>query len=185
MGRLVLAALLLFLPAASVSAQTLKVQDILDLTKAGLGEEVLLALIEVHRPVFPIDLDTLRMLKASGVPQNVIVAMVKSGRDSQTQSVIEPQPAVAAQTSPPTPQVVVIDHEQPRGERWSREVVPVAVPVFVPTRVRSVERIRPPERAVEPVYWGFGGKLRPDAWQPTEPHRRPSKPTLPFEPQKK
>jgi hypothetical protein len=61
---------------------------------------------------------------------------------------------------------------------------PVAVPVYVgvPTR-RNVERITTtietnagPMRAripvpancvkAEPVYWGFGGKLRPDTWQP-------------------
>jgi hypothetical protein len=40
------------------------------------------------------------------------------------------------------------------------------VPLFQ-TPVAPVKR--------EPVYWGWGGKLRPDAWQPTEvsrPERR-------------
>lgn len=185
MRRLVLAALLVVLPAASLSAQTLTIRDILDLTKAGLGEEVLLALIEVHRPVFPIDPDTLKMLKASGVRQRVIVALVKSGRELPVQPVIETEPQMATGAPAPAPQVVVIDHEQTRAERRSREIVPVAVPVYVPVRVRPIERERPPVGPVEPVYWGFGGKLRPDAWQPPDPHRRPSTTLPPFEPQKK
>ena len=80
MRPLFFAFLLTFSPAA-LSAQTLTTRDIVSLTKAGLGEEVLVALIEVHRSVFPVDGDTLKMLKDAGVPQNVIVAMVRSGRD--------------------------------------------------------------------------------------------------------
>jgi hypothetical protein len=37
---------------------------------------------------------------------------------------------------------------------------------------------------VEPVYWGFGGKLRPDAWKPTAADvQKDAK--VPREPQKK
>jgi hypothetical protein len=30
---------------------------------------------------------------------------------------------------------------------------------------RELDR-RGPQKPAEPVYWGFGGKLRPDAWKP-------------------
>jgi hypothetical protein len=82
----------------------------------------------------------------------------------------------------PEPQVVVIDHEPA-----VREVM-VPVYVTVPTHGRSRRSpapatsstyetfvpfqqgppvVRPRvEEPKQPVYWGFGGKLRPDAWQP-------------------
>ena len=86
--------------------------------------------------------------------------------------VIEPEVPVPA---PPPPPVAV--------------PYPVPVPVYVPVPVVShgtgrretVEKtiqtqdgslvkahIPIPRNCVkaEPVYWGFGGKLRPDAWQP-------------------
>src|SRR5215212_833401 len=61
-------------------AEALTVRDVLELSRAGLGEEVLLALIEVDQSVFPIDSATLRSLKTAGVSERVIVAMVRSAR---------------------------------------------------------------------------------------------------------
>ena len=48
---------LTFLPAR---ADALTVRDVIELTRAGLGEEVLLALIEVDRSIFPIDAATIK-----------------------------------------------------------------------------------------------------------------------------
>ena len=157
----------------------------LELTRAGLGDEILLALIEVDGPVFPIDTETLKRLKEVGVSERVIVAMVRSGRtraDVQAPVMLsEPEPARVE------PQVVVIDHHDAPQVRE----VPVAVPVYVPYAVRSDHSDRGRDdsssddswrpdtsrndssrdgaahvKPVEPVYWSFGGKLRPDAWQP-------------------
>jgi hypothetical protein len=166
--------LLILLP---VRADALTVRDIVELTRAGLGEEVLLALIEVDRSVFPVDTATLKRLKEAGVSERVIVAMVRSARTSPPVTAqiaaVEPAPPRATE-----PQVVVIDHHDAPQVRE----VPVAFPVYVPYVVRSVhagsrdDRGRDGFRAAtshaapvkqpEPVYWGFGGKLRPDAWQP-------------------
>lgn len=182
MRRFVLALLLVMAPLSPVSAQTLSIKDIIDLTKAGLADEVLLALIEVHRPVFPIDPDTLKLLKAAGVRQPVIVAMVKSGREQPlVEAVAEPAPELTRSAPPPT--VVVVDHERAEDYRVREVAVPVAVPVYVPVRVRPRhDDDRPPTRRVEPVFWGWGGKLRPDAWKPSEKEK---KPLVPREPQKK
>jgi hypothetical protein len=169
MRRLLLAVLLTLVPA-SLSAQTLTTRDIVALNQSGLGEEVLLALIEVHRSVFPVDAETLRSLKAAGVPQKVIAAMVKSGRDYPvSEPVIEPEPAISPRVPQSQPQVVVIDHPREATSRTREVAVPVAVPVYVPVRVHP----GPPVKRVEPVFWGFGGKLRPDAWKPVETHHKP------------
>lgn len=173
--------------ALAGTAEALTIRDVIELTRAGLGDEVLLALIDVDRSIYAIDTATLKQLKKAGVSERVIVALVRSGREVR----VEP-PAPITDEPPseaPAPQVVVVDHhDHPPVERV-REV-PVAVPVYVPIFTRSRHRgvgrthdtrdestflpfqsgpplVRPVEqRKAEPVYWGFGGKLRPDAWQP-------------------
>ena len=189
MRRLFLA-LVLVLPLIPASAEAVTIRDIIELTKAGLGDNVLLALIEVDGGVFNIDNETLTGLKKAGVSEQVIVALVRSGR---TRPVEEPAPLVMTEAPEPQPQFV-----QPQTE--IREVVvpvPVAVPVFVPvgshrrgaiddraliirqptlsnpfpsTQFRvggpKLTDTPPAPRSAEPVYWGWGGKLRPDAWKP-------------------
>ena len=171
--------LLMVLPSR---ADALTVRDVIELTRAGLGDEILLALIDVDPSVFPIDTATLKHLKESGVSERVILAMVQSAR---TPPPPPPQPAaLLAEPAPaPEPQVIVIEHHDAPQVRE----VPVAVPVYIPVATRSVrhrfvqqesepdrgvdravsDAHRGPDKKQEPVYWGFGGKLRPDAWQPS------------------
>jgi len=197
MRRLVL----LIIPLVTLiptAAHAMTVRDVIELTRAGLGEEIILTLIEVDPSVFPIDTATLKTLKDAGVSQRVIVAMVRSGR---TQVPSDPAPpTVVEETRAPEPQVVVIDHR----DAVQVQQVPVAVPIYVPVPVTnrrvhvsehvgnerlanvpdpydaarraSVRQDLPLDdprvsgghaRESQPVYWGNGGKLRPDAWQPT------------------
>lgn len=203
MRRFVVTFALILLPAVASAQQNVTVRDILELTKAGLGEEALLALIEVNRPIFPVDVDTLKALKAGGVPPNVITAMIRSGRSMPAGPVQQPgvipletyaEPGAVAlaptqQVTPmpqaaPPPQVVVIEH---REEPVVREV-PVAYPVFVAVPVRrshgSVDHpSHPPVKKVEPVFWGWNGKLRPDAWKPAIEIQKDAK--VPLVPQRK
>jgi hypothetical protein len=163
-----------------VRAEAITLREVIDLTRAGLGEDVLLALIEIDQRVFPIDPATLRVLKDAGVSERVIVAIVRSGR-TPVAAATEPV-AVSADPmppAPPEPQVVIVERERP----VVREVaVPVAVFLPVPTRSRthshgdqdqSHYRDDPPRKAAEPVYWGWGGKRRPDAWAPSPDETTP------------
>ena len=170
------------LAMSAARAEALTIRDIVELTRAGLGDDVLLALIEVDPSVFPIDTETLKYLKESGVSQRVIVAMVRSARTPPP--TVAPEPFVT-QVAPqaPEPQVVVIDHREPERVRE----VPVAIPIYFPIVQRSrisnrVGRVfdaydlrdqtnsssKPdhPSRHAPPVYWGTSGTLRPDAWKP-------------------
>jgi hypothetical protein len=170
--------------ASSARAEAITLREIVELTRAGLTDEVLLALIDVDQRVFAIDPDTLKALKDAGVSPAVIVAIVKSGRMPQPQ----PDPVVGVTPpDPPQPQVIVVDrpvvHEVAvavpvpvyiavgsRSRTRHREqpyVVPPTpfAPFGTPVVSATVERPEPRKRP-EPVYWGFGGKLRPDAWQP-------------------
>jgi hypothetical protein len=182
-----------FLTIAALTAgraDAVTIRDLIELSKAGLSDPVLLALIEVDRGVFTIDTPTVKQLKEAGVSEAVIVALIRSGRTPRAQeSESEPEPVPQSEyPAAREPQVIVIDHrdETPAPPAPVAVPYPVAVPVYVtvPTRRRSggdtvtttfptdvgVVKARVPLPAncvkAEPVYWGFGGKLRPGSWQP-------------------
>ena len=163
-----------------VRAEAITLREVIDLSKAGVGEEVLLALIEIDQRVFPIDPATIRALKAAGVSEKVILAIVRSGRTPAPQPDVDP---VLVAPDPPPPQVVVVERERPVVHEVA---VPVPVYVAVPVDRHSIDRHSKSvhddrddrsRKPAEPVYWGWGGKLRPDAWQPagTPPRRDPQR----------
>lgn len=181
---------LVLLTAVAVTAgraEAVTIRDVIELSKAGLSDPVLLALIEVDRGVFTIDTPTLKQLKDAGVSEPVIVALIRSGRAPR---VTEPAPEpVNPDPAPREPEVIVIDHHDAPAPQPVPFFVPypVAVPVYVqaPSRRFTTHdasitttiatdvglvkaRVPVPANCVkaEPVYWGFGGKLRPDSWQP-------------------
>ena len=80
MFRRSLMASVLVLALSAGRAEAISVRDVIELSKAGLSEPVLLALIEVDRSIFAIDTASLKQLKAAGVSDTVIVAMIRSGR---------------------------------------------------------------------------------------------------------
>ncbi len=193
-GRLVMLAAIVAVSAPRAEAITLR--EIVELTKAGLSEEVLLALIEVDQRIFSIDSETVKSLRDAGVSPRVIVAIVKSGRMPPVEPVV-PERVVTERVievqrgDPPAPQIVVIDrpvvHEvpvavpvyvvvgsrstvRPRREAYSEpygEPYVVAPSPFIPFGSSTASRAddRDPPKRPEPVYWGFGGKRRPDTWQ--------------------
>lgn len=160
------------LALSPVSADAITLKEIVQLSRAGLGDEVLLALIEVDQKVFAIDSETLQMLKDQGVSERVIVALIRSGRTQPApEQLTAAAPLPEPQVMQPEPQVVVIERERPVVQQVAVPV-PVYVPVVVPaTRLRRhvddriVEADYERQRPAEPVYWGWGGKRRPDAWQ--------------------
>jgi hypothetical protein len=165
-------------------SQVPSIRDVVELTRSGLGDAVILALIEVNGPVYPTDPETLKVLKAAGVSPAVIVAMVKSGRQAPVAAPIPVAAEPVASTA--EPQVIVLERHTPDPEPRVREVyVPVPVYVAVPIRRGHDVRSPRPEKRAEPVYWGFGGKLRPDAWKPTTAADVQKDAKVPLEPQRK
>jgi hypothetical protein len=192
MFRRSLMASVLVLALSAGRAEAISVRDVIELSKAGLSEPVLLALIEVDRSIFAIDTASLKQLKAAGVSDTVIVAMIRSGRPaapSPQELQPQPMPEPAPPADPPQPQVVVIDHHDAPAPQ------PVAYPVYVPvvanpyavnpygvgrrhdntvTTTISTDqgivkaRVPVPPNCVkaQPVFWGFDGKLRPGSWEP-------------------
>jgi hypothetical protein len=193
--RFALVLAVLLVAGGASRADALTIRDVIELTKAGITDEVLLALIDVDAGVYAIDPATLKALKEAGVSERVMVALVRSGRHRPAP---EPVPVPVQDEEPaPAPQVVVVEHHEPEVRQ-----VAVPVPVYVPVytgRPRSrgghdrndghgaapvdstyvpfqsgLPAARPEPQRSAPVYWGFGGKLRPDAWQPAHDRGKPS-----------
>lgn len=183
MRRLLLIGALL-IPFAPARADALTVRDVIELSKAKVSDQVLLALIEVDRSVFTLDTAALKQLQEAGVSDAVIVALIRSGRtpDARTEPVPPPEPEQVSEGPATEPRVVVIDHHDAPAP--PPVMVPVAVPVYVPvpayrpeyvTRtvltdegaaVNVREALPPNCTKAEPVYWGNGGKRRPGTWEP-------------------
>jgi hypothetical protein len=170
-----------------VRAEALTLKEIVELHKSGLGDDILVALIEINKIIYSLEAETLKGLKGDGLSDRVIIAIINSGR----QNLPPPPPPVDPEPEPPRP-VVVIEHHPAPAPQVIVQQVPVYVPVpVVQGRSRSARTQRvvtppspyytgpvreaEPRKAPEPVYWGFGGKLRPDAWQPEGNAERRSK----------
>jgi hypothetical protein len=188
MLRRIVFALITAIALTAGRAEAVTIRDLIELSKAGLSDPVLLALIEVDRSVFSIDTATLKQLKDAGVSDAVIVALIRSGRQPRPEPVAAPAPEPLPRER--EPEVIVIDHRDPPASAPAPAPVaypyPVAVPVYVPVQSPSRRfrdtvttviptdqglvraRVPVPQNCIkaEPVYWGFGGKLRPGSWEP-------------------
>ncbi len=164
-----LTAWLLVGPVAGV-AQAVTVRDLIALSQAGLGDDVLVALIDSDGSVFSLTPLEVLDLRRQGLSDRVLVKMIETAKLRPTvpgavprdvTSVVQP---LEPTQLPPQPQIVVHQTvvqkvvqqiEAPRSQPRYVQVL-VYVPVAVPQR---------PVKAPEPVYWGWGGQRRPDSWQ--------------------
>lgn len=173
--RSLVAVLVIVLSLAASRAEAVTVRDVIELSKAGLSDSVLLALIDVDRSVFSIDTATLKQLKSAGVSDAVIVAMIKSGREPLPQV----QPPVIAQEPVPPPQAPQ-DSEPGSNTAGTAAVTPppVPYPVAIPFPVYVAVPVTPSRRpsnavkerdradlppncqAAQVPNWGFGGTIR-------------------------
>lgn len=95
--------ILLVCPLTPAGASAVTVDQIVALSKAGVVESVLLALIDRDRSVFPIEPDQLVALKQAGLSEAVVLAMLKSGRDRSLETATAPLQSVV-------PETIIIGH---------------------------------------------------------------------------
>lgn len=142
-----LALVLLCLLARPVPAWAgdLTTRDIVELHHAGLGEEVLLALIDVDGGPFDLSPSAVLDLKAEGLPERVIAALIRAGRRLR----------VGTNVWAPRETVVEV--------REVETLVPVAVPVYVP-----VQRHRG-DGGGQAVHLGYDRAYDPNVAEPPLP----------------
>jgi len=167
--RALIVVIALFLSLVAGRAEALSVRDVIELSKAGLSDSVLLALIDVDRSMFSIDPATLKQLKTAGVSDAVIVAMIRSGREPQPVEATRPIPQQPAPLPEPSQTAEPVPMPQPAPYPVTYPVA-VPVPVFVTVPMASADRRHvksvliapqavPPNCVTAGVpNWGFGGK---------------------------
>ena len=134
-----------------VRAQAVTLQDVVELSQAGIGDVVLIELIDMDDIAYPLTPSRLRALKAAGVSDQVLLALLRSGRSAGEEPTAAPRRRAARGTGRPNGCPA-----RRRGvcEPALTRVVPV--PVFVPTR--PARRSAGEERASGPqTPLGFGG----------------------------
>lgn len=166
-----LALLVLLAGPAAGKAYAVSVRDLIELSKEGVSDAVLIALIETDGSRFRMTPDDIRSVRAQGLSDVVIVAMIRTRpasappRDGAAETLggLEAPAPVARTVERASPPVVVRQTvvQEVTVERPRREVQPVYYPVYVAVPVRPVEE----KKKEEPVYWGWGGQRRPDAWK--------------------
>jgi hypothetical protein len=177
--RSLVAVLVLVFSLAAGRADALTVKDVIELSKAGLSDPVLLALIDVDRSVFSIDTETLKQLKSAGVSDPVVVAMIRSGREPRPEEamppVVQPEPA----PEPPPQESAEPGQEAAPAPAPYAVAYPVPVYIGVPiaspraSTLKSGARHAPVAQTVGPAalaspncqaaqlpQWGFGGTIR-------------------------
>ena len=173
---------------AGARAQAVTLSDVIELSQAGIGDVVLIELIEMDDVAYPLTPPRLRSLKAAGVSDEVLLALLRSGR-----SVDGNESAVARRGGR---QVTGRSDGCGTGRATCKPAVATIVPVrvLVPARPAQGTGGREPAsrpRTVpgfggvsgsalstittgitdtaamtrrEPSYWGWGGKKRPGSW---------------------
>jgi len=110
-------------------AEAVTVRDLIELSRAGLGDDVLIELIAVDGSVFNLDAATLRELKAAGVSEKVILAMLRAGRGQvPTPSAVAAPQAPEVHVDVPAPTVIV----QQAPPVFVNVPVPYYIPVVIP-----------------------------------------------------
>lgn len=151
-------------------ARAVSTRDLIELSKAGLGDEVLVALIEADGTVFNLDAPKILELRAAGVSERVITAMIRNGAHAATAAqgvATDVQPAAALQPSSPStapeqdgaPYFVVIGEKAPSPP-------PTPAPTYFLPWIPSWSGVQGrPARAPQPTtqYRGFGRFIN-DGW---------------------
>jgi len=181
LSRFFLLCLLLTGPAVGVATAATTAEQLVELMKAGLSDDILVALIQTDGSTFQLSAPEILSLHRQGLSERVILAMQETARRKvqerpaapaafETQAeptqtfpqVVEP---VAPKATPAVhvTQTVTQTVESPPPAYYPTYYPPfysvIAVPVAIPARVHSVVT-----RPVTPIYWGWGGQRRPDSW---------------------
>lgn len=192
-------ALLVCSTLAAGRAEAVTVRDVIELSRAGLSDEVLIALIEVDNSIFTLDAPQILELRAAGVSERVIVAMIRSGRPpvarpADAESDVADRWPDAREPRGRNAPLVVIDNR--RDPVPVVAIVPVPVPIAVPVVSHVSRQVieqtvaigtrrgfgrfinsgfveEPIVEPAKPVYWGWGGKRRPDTWPELEKKDKP------------
>jgi len=140
---------LLFVPLVLVlallspaPASAVTINEIISLSKAGVSEPVILALIDRDKTVFTLNAEQLVTLQKAGVTDTIVIAMLRSGHE-------EPPPAAAQPAPIAEPEPLPEPLPPPEQPAPSVVNVPYAVPYYVAVPVVVAAQPPRPRCAVQ------------------------------------
>jgi hypothetical protein len=124
-------------------ASAVTLAEVVALSKSGVSEPVILALIERDQTLFSMSPDQLVKLQRQGLSDTILLALLKSGHPSEASPPKGPVALAASQppAAPPPPAVVVVGHDPDYPNTYSSDVTlatnapPVQAPLIVPVVV--------------------------------------------------
>jgi hypothetical protein len=124
-AQVILALSLVLLAGFSRPVAAVTPDDIVRLTKSGVSDDLILALVARDRTIFTLNPDDLVALKQQGLSEAVLVAMLKSGREDGEAALSEQTARAAAdqaETAWLPPNVVVVGHgpDRPNSGHFDR-----------------------------------------------------------------
>jgi hypothetical protein len=131
---LLVLALAVFTPSR---ADAVTLDEVVALSKSGVSEQVILALIERDQTLYTMTPAQLMKLQREGLSDTILLALLKSGHPNEAPVPASPAPSTLPAAEPLSPEVVVVGHSpelsNTRGAdvTTSRDYPPVSVPIFV------------------------------------------------------
>ena len=152
-------------------ADAVTIRDIIALSKAGLSDDILSAVIDADRTIFTLDAEQILELRRAGVSDAVLLKMVRTRRE------FEPAPAPVQTSAAPVeevaPQVVIIGGDSRKDEPRRDDVYgsrtfgafdgPYYFVPFPLWGTGSPRGHRPPAPFIAPEQRGFG-RFMNDGW---------------------
>jgi hypothetical protein len=114
--RAFLLIVLVLVPAAASAAT---VEQVVALSRAGVSEAVILALIDRDHTIFTLEPEQLATLKQQGVSENIVLAMLRSGRDEGEQAArteAASRASLILSSLSTSPDVVIVGHGPDRPD---------------------------------------------------------------------
>jgi hypothetical protein len=116
--------LLILALATAAPASAVTLDQVVALSKAGVSEAVILALIDRDKTILTIEPDQLIAMKNDGVSEAIIVALLKSGReegDAAANANAALNAAMITSALPPGPDLVIVGHGPDRPNAGHQE----------------------------------------------------------------
>jgi hypothetical protein len=147
-----------------VTALAVSTRDLIELSKAGLGDEVLVALVEADGTVFNLDAPRILELRAAGVSERVITAMLRNATRAAAPAPAAPDargavvpPDVPAQQDG-APYFVIIGEKPPAEAALPPPTYSLP---WIPWAVSPARRVHPAQPTIDRR--GFG-RFMNDGW---------------------
>jgi hypothetical protein len=99
---------LLLLAPWSARADELTLRDVIELHRSGLGDELLIAVIEADGGPFTLDFTDIHDLKSDGLSERVIAALVRTGKRRSASTAEAPAVSVEQHVTNVVPGLVVV-----------------------------------------------------------------------------